>query len=172
MKPRQKNIALLIGFMVLLYLAYLLSFSKTLVARKQYRSVKQEALLLENSSVNLQRLQQKSNYLDSILTSKRIDTKTSFQSNLLTTINHYADTTGLQIVAFDNPHSIDNQGATILTHSMTFRGSFHKITGLIYSLEQEFKLGKIISVRYLKKRDYRLRKDYLEATVLLQRFES
>ncbi len=172
MKPKQKNIALWIGFFLFLYLGYLLSFSKTLKAKKQFGTIKQEAVLLENGNVKLLHLQQKNSYLDSILSSKRIDTKTSFQNNLLNTINRYVDSTNLQVVAFQNPHGIEIQGTTILTHAMSFRGTFHEITGLIYSLEQEFKLGKIISVKYLKKRDYRLRKDYLEATVLLQRFES
>ena len=91
MTARHKNIALIIGFILLFFLAYVFSFSKTLEARKQLKAAKQEALLLENSSTNLGRLIQKDKYLDSILASKRIDTKTSFQQHgkVLLSADHF-----------------------------------------------------------------------------------
>ena len=171
MSLKQKNIILIIGFIVLLWIAYQLSFSKTIELKKQHSKLKEEALLFENSTQKLLQLQKENQYYDSILKSKRISTDKSFQNNLLSTINSFADSTNIKVVSFQNPHVFRQESAEIITYSFTLRGTFNQITQLIYQLEQQFKLGKVISVNYLKKRDYRRRSNYLECTILLQRIE-
>ena len=171
MNLKQKNIALLIGFCLFLWIAHQLSFSKTLHLKKQYTSLKEEALLFKNSTQKLLHLQKENHYYDSILKSKRISTDKSFQNNLLSTINSFADSTNIKVVSFQNPHIFQQENTEILTYSFALKGSFNQITQLIYQLEQQFKLGKIISVNYLKKRDYRKRSNYLECTLLLQRIK-
>ncbi len=84
----------------------------------------------------------------------------------------FADTTNVKVVTFNNPHVFEMDNAMINTFSFTVNGSFSKITGLIYELEQHYKLGKIISVNFEKKKNYRRNTQYLECTVLLQRIES
>ena len=172
MSTKQKNIALLIGFVLVLWIAHQLSFSKTLNLKQQHATLKEEALLFENSSQKFLQLQKENQYYDSILKLKRISTDKSFQNNLLSTINVFADSTNIKIVSFENPHVFEQEGAEILTYSFVIQGNFNQITQLIYQLEQQFKLGKIISVNYLKKRNYRRRIDYLECTILLQRIAS
>lgn len=171
MSLKQKNIILIIGFIVLLWIAYQLSFSKTIELKKQHYKLKEEALLFENSAQKLVQLQKENQYYDSILKSKRISTDKSFQNNLLSTINSFADSTNIKVVSFQNPHVFQQENTQILTYSFTLRGNFNQITQLIYQLEQRYKLGKVISVNYLKKRDYRRRFNYLECTILLQRIE-
>ena len=172
MNPKHKNIALLIGFVLVLWIAHQLSFLKTLSLKEQHVTLKEKALLFENSSQKLLLLQKENQYYDSILKSKSISTDKSFQNNLLSTINAFADSTNIKVVSFENPHAFQQEGGEILTYSFTLQGNFGQITQLIYQLEQQFKLGKIISVNYLKKRNYRRRSDYLECTILLQRIAS
>ena len=172
MKPKHKNIALLIGFVLVLWIAQQLSFSKTLGLKQQYTDLIEEALLFENSTQKLLQLQKENQYYDSILKSKSISTDKSFQNNLLSTINVFADSTNIKVVSFENPHTFEQEGAEILTYAFTLQGNFNQMTQLIYQLEQQFKLGKIISVNYVKKRNYRRRSDYLECNILLQRIAS
>lgn len=169
MSLQQKNIALVIGFLILVWISYVFSFSKTLDLKKRLNTLKNEAALLENSTLKIQQLSKENQYYDSILKAKQISSDKSFQNNLLTTINSYTDTTNVKVVEFKNPHSFRKNGSTMLTYSFSLKGNFNQITQLIYILEQQFKLGKIISVNYTKKRDYRKRKNYLECTILLQR---
>ena len=172
MSLKHKNIALLIGFILLLWLSYMLSFSKTLELKERHSALKKEQELLSNVSQKLLILKQQEVYYDSILRSKKISIESSFQNNLLSKINGFADSTNIKVVSFQNPHVFEQDGAEVLTYSFTLRGSFNQITRLIYQLEQSFKLGKVISVQYMKKRDYRRRSDYLECTILLQRVAS
>ena len=171
MNLRQKNIALILGFIALLWLSYLLSFSKTLSLKKQYKELQKEVALLENGNQKLLTLRQKNNYFDSIFSSKNIAADRSFQNNLLTTINSFAEKTNLNVVSFKAPHTFDANGTAINTYAFTVRANFNDINKLIYKLEQTFKLGKIVSVNFIKKRDYRRRNYYLDCEIFLQRIE-
>ncbi len=100
--------------------------------------------------------------------SKKISIETSFQNNLLTTINAAADSTNIAVVSFLQPHIFTIEGSATHSYSFTIKGSFHEIMQLLYTLEQKYKLGKIVSLNYAKKKNYRRNSEYLECAVLLQ----
>ncbi len=168
MNLKQRNILLGLGFILMLWLSYQLSFAKTIQLKKEVNELKKESAIFDNISQKLLKLKQQNTYFDSILKSKKIIVTTSFQNNLLTTINAVADTTQIAIVSFQQPHLFKIDGTATYTYSFTLKGSFHKITQLLYTLEQEYKLGNIVSVHYTKKKNYRRNSEYLECTVLLQ----
>ena len=171
MNLKQKNIALFIGLLLLFWIAYQFSFSNTFALKKQYNSLKKEQDLFTNVSQKLIQLKQQNVYYDSILKSKKISTESSFQNNLLRTITSFTDTTNIKIVTFSNPHTFKVDNTIFNTFSFTLRGSFSRITQLIYQLEQRYKLGKIISVNFEKKKNYRRNTYFLECTILLQKIE-
>lgn len=172
MNLKQKNIALFIGMLLLFWIAYQFSFSNTFALKKQYTNLKKEKELFTNVPQKMIQLKQQNVYYDSILRSKKISTESSFQNNLLRTITSFADTTNIKIVAFNNPHIFKTDNAIFNTFSFTLKGSFSRITQLIYQLEQNYKLGKVISVNFKKKKNYRRNVYFLECTVLLQKIES
>ena len=171
MSLKQKNIILFIAVVLLYWLGYQLSFSKTFESKNQYHELKKEQELYDNVYQKLVHLKQQNVYYDSILKSKRISTESSFQNNLLETITSYADTTSIKIINFKSPHHFRTDNAKLNTFSFKLSGSFSKITQLIYELEQHYKLGKIISVNFEKKKNYRRNIYFLECTVLLQQVE-
>ncbi len=156
----------------MLWIGHQFSFSKTFALKKQLKILKTEQKLLSNVSEKLIRLKQENSYYDSILKSKNISTKNSFQNNLLQRISVFADSTNISIVNFNNPHVFEAENALVNTYSFTLKGNFPAITRLIYQLEQEFKLGKIISVHFEKKKNYRRNSEYLECNIVLQRVDS
>lgn len=171
MTLKQKNTALGIGSIFLFWMAYQFSFSNTFALKKQYQTLKIEQENYTNVPQKLVQLKQQNVYYDSILKSKKISTEVSFQSNLLQTITAFADSTQLKIINFNNPHVFKSDNTHFNTFSFTVNGSFSKITQLIFELEQQYKLGKVISVNFQKKRNYRRSSDYLECTILLQRVD-
>ncbi len=164
----QRNIMLGIGFLALLWLSYEFSFSKTIQVKKNYSELKKESEIFSNISQKLLTLKQQDKYYDSILTSKKISFETSFQNNLLSTINSFADSSNITVISFDQPHLFDLDNTITSTYSFSVKGSFEKITRLLFKLEQEYKLGKIVSVNYSKKKNYRRNSVYLECRILLQ----
>lgn len=172
MNLKQKNIALIICMLLLFWVAYKFSFSNTFALKKQYSELLKEKKLFTNIPQKLAKFKQQNIYYDSILKSKKISTESSFQNILLQTITAFADTTNIKIVTFNNPHIFKIDNAIFNTFSFKFNGNFSKITQLIYKLEQHYKLGKVISVHFEKKKNYRYNTYFLECTVLLQRIES
>ena len=171
MTYKQKNIALVIGFLLLLWLSYQFSIPKTLNLKKQYNNLLEDTAILENGLDKIRQLKAENSYYDSIFESKKIAASSSFQNNLLTKVTAFGAENNLKVVSFNAPHVFDNNGTYINSYGLTVRADFNTITTLIYELEHNFKLGKIISVHFKKKRDYRRRRNYLDCELLLQRIE-
>ena len=171
MNLRQKNRTLFIGLLILFWMGYQFSFSNTFALKEQYTALKKEEKLFSNVAQKLVKLKQQNIYYDSILKSKKISSESSFQNNLLRTISSFADTTNIDIKAFKTPHVFKADNTIFNTFSFTVKGSYSKITQLIYQLEQDYKLGKIISIHFEKKKNYRRNVYFLECTVWLQQIE-
>ncbi len=172
MSLKLKNRALVIGMVLLLWLGYVFSFSKVFEARKQYYLLVKEQAFISNVSQKLMLLKRQNVVYDSILASKKIVSESSFQNTLLKTITVIADSSALKIISFNKPHVFKTDNSIISTYSFSLQGNFSKITELIYQLEQQSKLGEVISVQYQKKKNYRRNFYLLECTVFLQRVDS
>lgn len=172
MSTKQKNILLTVGFVFLIWIAYLFSFSKTIALKKQVTSLEKENLLWNASSENILKLKQQNDYYSSLLKKHQVSTESSFQNNLLNTLNNYCDTTDLKIIEFKDPHRINlqaNNNSTQETYTFTIQGSFNAIINIIYFLEQKNSLGVISSISFQKKKDYKNSTHFLQATVFLQK---
>ena len=166
---KNKNILLIIGFILALVLCYQFAISKTLDTKKQYNTLKHQEELFKNTPKQLGLLKQKQKYYDSILVSNKLD-GTSIQNNLLKTINISADVNNLKVVSFLEPHVIANGDLIIKTYEFTIEGDYNSILGLIHQLEQQTKFGEIINVHFEKKKNYRTGRYYLQAKILLKSF--
>lgn len=169
MNSKSKNIALVLGFFVLMFLCYKLAVSKTIHLRKEYRSLQQEEVLFKNTPKQLSLLKQKQKYYDSILNKYQINGN-SIQNNLLETITSFSDKNNLKIVGFLEPHKINNNDISVNTYKFEVEGGYNNILKLIYHLEQKTKYGEIINLEFEKKTDFRKNKKYLHTSVLLRSF--
>jgi hypothetical protein len=168
MTYKQKNGLLLVGFIILLWIAYQLSFSNAIAQKKQYITLKNELSMVENSSLKLKQLQKQLQYYDSILEVKNIRTSTSFQNNVLNIINSIADTTNLSVLDFKTPHFYVQDNFEIQTYPIILNGGFNQSLKLIYQLEQISNVGNIVSASFEKKKNYGKNVYFLETTILLQ----
>ncbi|MAB49467.1 MAG: hypothetical protein CMC05_12640 [Flavobacteriaceae bacterium] len=169
MSSKQKNIALIVGFIAILYICYLLAVSKTLEQEEQYNTLTKEVLLSKNAPKQLSLLKQKEVYYDSLLTKYQLD-GSSIQNNLLKVINSYADANNLKVVSFLEPHVISQNDLSIKTYDFTLEGLYNDINKLIYQLEQQTKFGEIVNLHFEKKKNFRTGRYYLQVRVLLKSF--
>ena len=169
MKARIKNIYLIIGFIIVIILAYKLSISKTFALQKDYKTLSHEAIISKNIPSQLAVLKQKEVYYDSLLTKYQIN-GISLQNSILKTINSYADKNNIKVVSFVEPHSIQQNDLMVKTYQFTLEGDYNSIVKLIYHIEQKTKFGEIINLHFEKKKNHRTQKSYLHASVLLKNF--
>ncbi len=171
MSLKHKNIALLGGFVILLWLTYQLSIAKTFEAKNRHDSLFDQKELISNVPQQISYLKQQNEYFNSVLEKNKITAESSFQNNLLQIINSYATKNQLKIINFNEPHKAIKNDAVLKTYSFTVQGSFNQILQLLQTLEQYGNYGKMISINFNKKKNYKTNKSFLQCTVLLQRIE-
>jgi len=169
MTNKNKNILLVIAFVVFLMICHKLALSNTFEQKKQYNALKQQELLFKNSPKRLSLLKQKEVYYDSLLSKYQL-VGSSIQNNLLKTINQFAETKNLKVVTFLEPHIVVQNDLKIKTYEFVVEGDYNKINQLVYQLEQKTKFGEVIHLHFEKKKNFRSGKNYLQAKVLLRSF--
>ncbi|AXP80812.1 hypothetical protein CJ739_1726 [Mariniflexile rhizosphaerae] len=169
MTKKNKNIVLVAGFILALFLCYHMAVSKTLVLKKEHDHLKSEAILFENTPKQVSLLKQKQLYYDGLLSKYQLN-GSSVQNSLLRTINAFADSTGLKVVGFLEPHTVLQNDLKVSTYQFTLEGDFNAILRLIHKLERDTGFGEIINLHFEKKTNFRTGKAYLQAQVLLKSF--
>lgn len=169
MSSKSKNILLIIGFLLSLFICYKLAIKNTLDLKQNYTTLKQENRILKNTSKQLSLLKQKEKHYDSLLNKYQLK-GSSVQNNLLKTINSFADNNSLSLVHFLEPHIIKSNNLIIKTYQFTLEGDYNDILLLVHKLEQQTKFGEITSLHFKKKKNFRTGKHYLQAAILLKSF--
>ncbi len=169
MTSKSKNILLLCGFMVTLFLCYQLAISKTISLKRNYEDLKTQELLFSNTPKQISILKQKQHYYDSILSSNKIKGN-SVQNNLLEAVNTFAKNNEVKIVSFVEPHLIRQNDLKISTYQFSLEGNYNNLIELVHKLEQETRFGEIINLHFEKKKNFRTNSFYLRVNVLLKSF--
>ena len=169
MTQKTKNILLVVGFFIVVVMAYKYAIANTLQLKTEYKTLQQEALVFDNMPLQLSSLKQRERYYDSLLTKYQLG-ESSMQNSMLNTINTYASAHQLKVIDFIEPHRIQHNDLTVNTYQFTLEGQYNAILSLIYQLEQHTKFGEIINLNFKKQKNYKTGKYYLQASVLLKSF--
>jgi len=160
-----------LGFIVSLWMTYAMAISISIDAKKDYTMLKNQRMSILNMPQQLIYLKQQNKHLDSLLRKNNIKTETSFQNNLLQHIEIYTNSYDLKIVSFNEPHQFTKKEAILRTYSFSVKGNYTDILQLIHNLEQNGNYGKLISINFEKKKNYKLNNTFLECEILLQRVD-
>ena len=163
-----KNKILIVCFIASLFIVYRFAVSNTIEARKVVSDLTKEKILLTNVSSKIATLKAKELQLDKILKKKNISIHTSFQQALLQNVSSFAKKNKLQIIAFNQPHLFNTNITKLHTYSFEVRGHFNSLLKLTNHLEN-LQLGKLVSIKFEKKKDFRKNTSFLTCNVLLQR---
>lgn len=169
MTQKTKNILLIIGFFIVVMIAYKYAIANTLQLKSEYKTLQQEALVFDNMPVQLSSLKQREHYYDSLLTKYQLG-ESSMQNSMLNAINTYASVHQLKVIDFKEPHRIQQNDLTVNTYQFTLEGGYNAILLLIYQLEQHTKFGEVINLNFKKQKNFKTGKYYLQASVLLKSF--
>jgi len=171
MSPRHKNIALVVGFILTLLLAYQFAISKTLDLKNEVSSMSGEALKFQSLPQMQANLYQQGIFLDSVLATNNIK-DISIQNNLLEYLNSRSEELPIAISNFSEPHIYSDDDAPKTSYAFLLKGDYFSILETIYQLEQEYNFGSVKHVSFEKKFDYRKRKNFLECSIIIESFNS
>ena len=169
MNSKQKNIALIVGFVIMLLISYRFAFKRTIDLGVKIEKLEKDKALLDNAEAKIHSLKKEGFYLDSILQSNDLSIENTFQQTLLLKTTQFKDKHHLKLIASNEPHSFQSEGANLLTYEVEVQGSFRNIMLFSNEMEQQ-RLAKLTSITLTKKKNYRTRRDYLVYKLILQRF--
>lgn len=170
MKQSTKNVLLIGGFFLILVVAYQYSFSKTFEVKRELDSLKKEVEQNSGSFQNINSLGEKETDIDAYISENRIG-NTSLQNNLLKVLNEQAGEKSYKIINFKEPHIQKNKNGTITSFRFSLEGEYLSIQEVLYKLEKDYSFGSLSHISFERKKDYRLNRNYLQCSVLVQNIE-
>lgn len=162
-----KNKLLFAGIILLMLISYKLAIQKSVRVWQEYRSLEAQASFATDIPGQMAQLIQKENYYDSILKHREFSSS-SFQNNLLKTLNEEVQKNGVQVIDFKQPKLHLQETETVQTYRFSLRGGFSGILKTLFYLEQKGSFGDIVHIGFKKEKHIRQRQENLEAVVLLQ----
>lgn len=94
------------------------------------------------------------------------------EQQLLSYVTSYCEHERLELIDYPKPYLHLQNGYGVETKKIEVKGTFKKIVGLVYGLEQESKSGTVVSVHYVSKKNLRSKRYELSATLYLQNLKS
>ena len=152
---------------VILFLCYKISFSKTVEQYNTYRHY-QAASLGNTSDLNsLQLLQAKNNSLDEILGRFVLDTLDQGK-NLLGIVSSFCDENDLRVKEYKPNPPVQRDSLQILTRTITVEGSFIACLKLVNHLETQSAPGRVSAVQFKTYSNAARSETFLNCTIFIQ----
>lgn len=164
-----KNILLVVGFFLVLLAAYQFSFSRTIEIKNKLTDLEIQVKQASASVRNIAILEEKEKNLDSLISNNKIG-YTSPQNRLLQALNDYSQKSYFKIISFKEPHvtTLHGDQNKISSFQFVLEGEYKALEQLLFLLETEHNFGSLSHLSFEIKKDYRLNKNFLQCSVLIQ----
>ncbi len=146
---------------------YISPIKKTIDLHTQCNELEEKLLLANNSSSQLSLLQKQLHEVEDIFGDKG-ETYNNYQQNLLEIISNYCSLNNVILREFPTPIILNEQEFSVETNVVVVDGSFSNILNLIYLLEQKKKTGKISSLQFNSKKNFKTKQLGLSASLYIQ----
>lgn len=170
LSPKNRLLAVLLAVVLFIVLSYQMAIKPTVEVRTHYKQLVSKINLSKNLPEELSFLTNKETYLDSVL-SELTQGSSSIQNNLLRFLQEQSRENAIRISEFSKPHVVEQEDYHIATYQFKLKGGYTALLKTLYALEQKGIFGEVVHVNYQKKKNYRTRKEHLEATVFVQQLK-
>lgn len=163
----QKKFFMLAGAVfLLLLLSYHGSVKKAFTERKLHRQLKEKQTLIANLDTEMRKWNQLNLQMDRQFGNSAVQ---SFHENLLNAVGNFCERKKLTLTEFSEPFTGVDGGYSVETIILTIEGGFIPLLQLINMLETEFRGGKIASVGFYKKKNFKTGRDELFVKLYMQK---
>lgn len=164
----QKKYKLLLGGMALfLLLAYWLAFSKTWTAYQKASTLEQQLSSAGQAWQDIESYQQQIKQLEAQQNNQSFTQNYFFQK-----VASFCQERQLAIQAMPESVIYEQQEVEILHNPIQVEGHFVPMVELLYHLEQEKQLGRVVSVEFNLGKNYQNRQEELTASIYLQNIQN
>ena len=164
---KKKNKLLIAVALLIFYLVYVLAIKKTMASYDEYIKAENQIELAINAPKMAAQLEKQLLQMDSKIGKQNKNGQNTEQA-LLELITNYCQNNHSILREFPETTMAQRGNLFIETNLFVIEGNFSSLINLVYLLEQKNKLGKIASVRYLLKKDFKTKEMALTAAIYLQ----
>ncbi len=166
---KQKCAALLVLFMLFLYVGYRFIFSDTFQLANEISEKRKKLNWLKEEEKELPILKQKMAEFEKAYSKKD---SISVRDRLTAFISDYAEQHQCLVTEIPRNTSYRNDNLKVQTNTFTIKGNYNNLLSLIQRLETECRyLARIISVKFYSTRDLQKKRTDLYVTLITQTFE-
>jgi len=160
---RQRNLLLIAGTVLLGFIAYQFSFSKTLEAASLNKQLSQKLIQANSASSDIQRLQEQVNQLNG-----DVNTESYHPDKLFQVISQFCTKNNLTVLDFPEAVEITNGNYKVITHTLDVSGNYSDIVQLAYLIEQEKKIGGVSSLNFETEKNIQTKSKILKGKFYIQ----
>lgn len=164
---KKKNQLLLAGGILFLLFAWFMAFKPTFSLYANCNALELQLSEVADAPIHTAMLQKKLTEMDQMLGNRQL-TDTNTQQALLNLITHYCQSNKIVLREFPRTVTKQDNDYTVETNVFTVEGSFSKLLGLAYVLEQKERIGKVASVLFHTRKDVRTKVLSLTASIYIQ----
>jgi len=164
---KNKNRLLFLVAFLFAIISYMLAFRKTFDLRSQCSQMESELVIAATAPERIANLEMQLRSIEGVI-GGQTDEGVDPQQQLLEFVTNYCEEQHITLQEYPQPISHQEDDYAVETNIFVVKGNFIKLLKMIYALEQEMRIGKVVAVEYKSKKNLRTKRLNLTATVYLQ----
>jgi len=165
---KQKSYLLIIAFVLMLYLSYALSISKTLEVLADIDLMEKQVENTNNLPQRISVIKKELNKIEHLLGINN-DSSTT---DILDKVSKYCNSQKILLKELPQPETYIENDINIKTYVFTFEGSFHKLLLLLEMLEKKYTAGRVVSANFYINKDIRTKQESLYLKLFIQKIKT
>lgn len=167
----QRLILTFVGGFFFLILIYNLSISDTLVLRTENNSMELQIETNQDAPEQIQFLKQKIGKLEQLIGSE-ISKDIDIHQLLLEMVTGYCQKNNIILKEFPQPFETEKNGYLTKTAKVVVEGDFVYLLKLVYHIEKNYKVGKVVSVDFKAEKELKTKIRKLQSTIYIQNIKA
>jgi len=165
---KQKTWLLVISSSILLFIGYKVAIIPTFKIQSSISLKQSKIEKAKTAQVDILKAQSQLTQLKTKV-GKTSETFELFQKEILNSVVPFAKENDVLINEIKHPHKASKNGYEVQTLQIECRGGFSNLTKLLNHIQKE-NIGRVCSVHYELRKDYKLKRRFLYATLFIQNY--
>ncbi|MBP2832827.1 hypothetical protein J8281_11580 [Aquimarina sp. U1-2] len=164
---KQKLLGILVLGVLLFLAANKRSYQVTRQAYHQVKELENKLSYVNSTTTDISRTQAELEFYDKIIGKQGV-TPEEIQQEILDFATIYDQVT---VSNLDEIHLAESNGFSIISNQLILEGDFYSLLEVVYEFEKKFKFSNIVSISFVKEKEYRTRKNKLTVKIIFQNYE-
>ena len=164
---KQKLLGLMGVVVILSLAANKRSFKVTRQAYNQVKELEDKLEFVNSSTTDISQTQLELKYYDKILGKQGVDPE-EIQQEILDFTSSFEE---VYVFNLDEIHLAESNGFNVISNQLILEGNFNSLLEIVYAFEREFKFSNIVSISFVKEKEFQTRKDKLRVKIIFQNYE-